>query len=50
MNKCYIEYLNASQNFQKDIVYFEGTTAYEDAIVWGKTNLENFNLDMINYI
>ena len=50
MNKCYIEYLNASQNFQKAIVYFEGTTAYEDAIVWGKTNLENFNLDMIKYI
>jgi hypothetical protein len=50
MNKCYIEYLKASQNFQKHIVYFEGTTAYEDAIVWGKTNLENFNLDMIKYI
>ena len=50
MSKCYIEYLNASQNFQKDIVYFEGETAYEDAIAWGKTNLENFNLDMIKYI
>ena len=50
MNKCYIEYLNASQNFQKDIVYFEGKTAYEDAIAWGKTNLDNFNLDMIKYL
>ena len=50
MNKCYIEYLNASQNFQKDIVYFEGVNAYEDAIAWGKTNLENFNLDMIKYL
>ena len=50
MSKCYIEYLNVSQNFQKDIVYFEGATAYEDAIAWGKTNLENFNLDMIKYI
>ena len=50
MNKFYIEYLNASKNFQKDIVYFEGATSYEDAIAWGKTNLENFNLDMIKYI
>lgn len=50
MNKCYIEYLNASQNFQKDTIYFEGATAYEDAIAWGKANLENFNLDMIKYI
>jgi len=49
MNKCYIEYLNASQNFQKDIVYFEGATAHEDALAWGKANLNNFNLDMIKY-
>ena len=49
MNTCFIEYLNASQNFQKDIVYFEGANAYEDAVEWGKANLDNFNLDMIKY-
>ncbi len=47
MNTCFIEYLNASQNFQKDFVYFEGATAYEDAVEWEKAHLENFNLDMI---
>ena len=50
MNTCFIEYLNASKNFQKDIVCFEGSNAYADAIVWGQANLENFNLDTINYI
>jgi len=49
MNKCYIEYLNASKNFKVDVVYFEGATAYDDAINWGKVNLENFNRDMIYY-
>ena len=49
MNKYYIEYLNASKNYQKDIVYFEGENAYEDALNWGKANLDNFNLDMIKY-
>jgi hypothetical protein len=49
MNTCFIEYLNASKNFQKDIVYFEGLTAHEDAVEWGKAHLENFNLDMIKY-
>ncbi len=49
MNTCFIEYLSALQNFQKDIVWFKGATAYEDAIAWGKANLENFNLDMIKY-
>ena len=49
MNKCYIEYLYASKNFQRDIIYFEGSSAYEDALVWGKANLENFNRDMVKY-
>jgi hypothetical protein len=49
MNTCFIEYLNASKNFNKDIAWFDGTTAYEDAVAWGKANLENFNLDMIKY-
>lgn len=45
----FIEYLNASNDFQKDIIYFEGATSYKDAEAWGKTNLDNFNLDMIKY-
>jgi hypothetical protein len=49
MDKCYIEYLNASKNFQRDIIYFEGENAYEDAVAWGQTNLENFIRDMIKY-
>jgi hypothetical protein len=49
MDKYYIEYLNASKNYQKDIIYFEGANAYEDALAWGKANLDNFNLDMIKY-
>lgn len=49
MSTCFIEYLNASKNFQKDIIYFEGANAYNDAIAWGQANLENFNRDMIKY-
>ncbi len=42
----YIEYLDASNNFEKITVYFFTLT---EAIEWGKTNLENFNFDMIKY-
>ena len=49
INTCFIEFLNASKNFQKDIVYFEGIKAYVEAIAWGQSNLENFNRDMIKY-
>jgi hypothetical protein len=48
-DKCYIEYLNASKNFKRDIIYFDGSTAYEDAVAWGQANLENFNRDMVKY-
>jgi len=36
---------NISQSI-KDI-FFEGRTAWEDAKTWGKSNLENFNVDLI---
>ncbi len=49
MSTCFIEYLSATKNFQKGIVYFEGANAYEDAAEWGKAYLDNFNLDMIKY-
>ncbi|HQT24024.1 hypothetical protein [Daejeonella sp.] len=45
--KYIIEYLNCKKNFQKDSVQFQGPSAYEKALAWGKENLENFNLDMI---
>lgn len=50
MDKCYIEYLNASKNIQRAIIYFEGENAYEDAVAWGQANLENFIRDMIKYV
>jgi hypothetical protein len=42
----YIKFLNKNKNFSIDIVEFE---TYELAIKWGKKNIENFNLDSINY-
>ena len=48
-DKCYIECINASKYFIWDIIYFEGSTAYEDAVAWGQANLENFNRDMVKY-
>ena len=51
MNEHYIiEYLNCEKNFQKDFVQFKGLHAYEEAIKWGKENLENFHLDMIKVV
>ena len=45
--ELYIEFLNKDKNFQKDTVSFKGNKAWKDAIVWGKSNLENFDEDMI---
>jgi hypothetical protein len=45
-----IEYLNCKKDFQKDSVQFKGTHAYEEAVTWGKKNLENFHLDMIKVV
>jgi hypothetical protein len=45
-----IEYLNCKKDFQKDSVQFKGSHAYEEAITWGKKNLENFHLDMIKVV
>jgi hypothetical protein len=45
-----IEYLNCKKNFQKDSVQFKGMQAYDQAIQWGKKNLENFHLDMIKVV
>ena len=45
-----IEYLNCKESFQKDSVQFKGTHAYEEAVTWGKKNLDNFHLDMIQIV
>lgn len=45
-----IEYLNCKKNFQKDSVQFKGIQAYEEAVLWGKKNLENFHVDMIKVV
>jgi hypothetical protein len=45
-----IEYMNCKKDFQKDSVQFKGIQAYEEAVTWGKKNLENFHLDMIKVV
>jgi hypothetical protein len=46
MEILYIEYLNKEKNFNKDEVQFE---IYDEAVKWGRKNLENFLIDMIKY-
>ncbi len=43
----YIKYLNQNKNYQSDIKEFSGINAYNDAKLWGKKNLSNFNSDLI---
>ena len=45
-----IEFLNCKKDFQRDFVQFKGTHAYEEAVTWGKKNLDNFHLDMIKVV
>jgi len=45
----YIRYLSKKHNFRQMDKTFDGVNAMQDAIKWGKTNLENFNLDMVKY-
>ena len=45
-NSVYILFMNKDKNFKLDRKSF---ASYEHAVLWGKLNLENFNLDMINY-
>jgi len=46
----YIEYLKADKNFEKTKVIFRGVKAFDNAVKWGRKNLENFNLDQIKTI
>jgi len=45
--KHYIDYLNKDKGFKQDREYFD---TWEQAMDWGKANLENFNIDMIHII
>ena len=40
----YIEYLNAAKRHQRDRAEFK---TYNEAVIWGRANFENFNSDMI---
>lgn len=44
--KCYIEYLDASNKFRKTRKEFNN---FEDAKNWGRNNISNFHIDMIKY-
>ena len=44
---CYISFLNKKKGFAEDKKTFEGADAWNDAVKWGRKNLENFNIDMI---
>ena len=45
-NSVYILFMNKDKNFKLDKKEFE---SYEDALIWGKLFLENFNIDMIYF-
>jgi hypothetical protein len=45
-NAVYILFMNKEKNFSIDKKEFE---TYEEALIWGKLFLENFNVDMIKY-
>lgn len=49
MEKVYINFMNKAKGFAIDCKIFSGKNAYENAVKWGKKNLDNFNHDMIHY-
>ncbi|QKX07744.1 hypothetical protein HN014_22350 (plasmid) [Aquimarina sp. TRL1] len=49
-DKVFIDFLNKEKKFKKDRIFFEGVSCINDAINWGKNNLENFHMDMINHV
>jgi hypothetical protein len=44
--QVYIQFMNKDKAYTQDTKNFN---SYADAVSWGKENLDNFNLDMINY-
>ena len=49
MYEYYIEWFNTT-NGKTCKNNFTGQTAFEDALSWGKKNLENFNLEMVRLL
>lgn len=49
MENCYIDFLNSKNGFKEERKWFSGPNAFEDAVSWGKLNLENFHIDMVKY-
>lgn len=45
----FIKFLNKDKSFKEDKISFKGLNAYYAAKEWGKSNLDNFNIDMIIY-
>jgi hypothetical protein len=49
MENCKIVYL--SQITRKiETKIFQGENAFHDAIIWGKDNIENFSVELIQFI
>jgi hypothetical protein len=44
----FIEYANANTRFFVKRKQFSGPNAFDDAVKWGRENMHNFNVDMIN--
>ena len=44
--EVYIKFMNKDKGFKQDMKEFN---SYEEAIEWGKKNIDNFNTDMVNY-
>jgi hypothetical protein len=45
----YIQYRNAKKGFSIDKKYFKGENAYQEAVKWGRKNIDNFNIDMVKF-
>jgi predicted GNAT family acetyltransferase len=45
----YIDFMNKKKGFRKDRIEFKGRKAYDDAVKWGRENIDNFKIDMIKF-
>jgi len=43
--KVYIRFRNCKNNFKIEVMEF---SEYEQAVKWGRANIENFHIDMVN--
>lgn len=47
---CVIDFLDREKNYTLNRKYFLLPNHYEKAIKWGRDNIHNFNMDMIDYV